>query len=799
MLSFCTLLCLTAQTATLAPANDQCVVNVRWPSADRETLVIEGETYVLHLGVKRPGLEGFSVSGRPALTDRLVPIVNGTPVVGPGRVNIYNFGTQMYEIHLRDLQHPGFPDRDIELAIFAYAKRVFVNINVVADPWPGATVGWRGDFAESNVLYTPQWPGRCDVDDCCVAFRVNEDAPVGIKGERTAPLVLLAGRDQDEIVHLRCQESQHHLVRISADGGAVKGYVPHKGFYEITTVYDGPRSFETAWINPNQRYEVGLQVTRDPVFSSERPSDIVLNVRNTYGVLEASVLTDEHGFPLPVQVMTCKNFGGEKEEGRAEGDHAYGEAYVPVSVSQTAPFRGRVYHLFGNWGTHPLKQISSIRFFHHYFHASLGPTETMCYVPFEFPREDDRNYVLADVRALSNFYWPGQPQHDHVSIVGFLRYRSGGTWVNNLLQDTRIYLTAPNAACFAMDYLSEDGAVKTTLEFVETPEEDETRCYVHVRHDVVRDVAIDGNSAHNLRFLNAGAYIVGTVWPKVAYCGVSGETAHLEVAGNDTWALEAETLSPNGPFVAGYAHKNGNMAFFIRNFQGRLGGRDAKMFGLSVFGGKKCTELILTAPDELQLLKKGDYLDASLFVMPYGHKAVDDAPAERQRYLYGKKAAALSVTHGVKLGDFPLRLRADERGFADFVVEHGNDWNVILIEGFDTHKAPMLWEQAAGRWLFHDQQIYGNDWYQSYRASDGTIGFALVVRLRPDMKHRYVVSIAPNATRITQRNGFVTVQGGPMDFVAPRPFAGLTCVPVDGTELLRCHGPAESATVAGKE
>ena len=327
---------------------------------------------------------------------------------------------------------------------------------------------------------------------------------MGIKGERTAPIVLLAGRDAGEITQLRQQEAHHDGIKIDADGGLVAGYVPHQGFYTVTTVYEGPRSFETAWINPNQRYEVDLSITRDPVLHAERPSEIMLNVRNTYGVLEASVLTDQYGFPLPVQVMTCKNFGGEREEGRAEGDHSYGESYVPITVSDDAPFRGKVYHLFGNWGTHPLKQISSIRFFHHYFHASLGPTETICYVPFEFPRDDDRNYILADVRGLSNFYWPGQPQHDHVSVVGFLRYKSNGKWVNNLLQDTRIYLTAPNIACFAMDYLSEDGAVKTTLEFVETPEDDETRCYVHMRHEILRDIAIEGGSAHNLRLSERG-------------------------------------------------------------------------------------------------------------------------------------------------------------------------------------------------------------------------------------------------------------------------------------------------------
>ena len=107
----------------------------------------------------------------------------------------------------------------------------------------------------------------------------------------------------------------------------------------------------------------------------------------------------------------------------------------------------------------------------------------------------------------------------------------------------------------------------------------------------------------------------------------------------------------------------------------------------------------------------------------------------------------------------------------------------------------MLWEQAGPDWLFHDQQILGNDWYQSYQASDGTIGFALAVKLRPDMRHRYVVSVALGATAITQRNGFVTVQGGPMDFIAPRRFAGLDCVPLDGTDLLRCTGSAGSATM----
>ena len=283
----------------------------------------------------------------------------------------------------------------------------------------------------------------------------------------------------------------------------------------------------------------------------------------------------------------------------------------------------------------------------------------------------------------------------------------------------------------------------------------------------------------------------------MAYTNSAGETVQRDVATGDAWALEAEPLGADTPFVAGYSHKQGNMAFVVRDFKGRLGGQDAKMFGLSVFGGTDWTELFLTAPASLEYLRAGDYVDASLFVMPYGHATVDHTPAQRQQLLYGPKAATLSVARGTKLGEFPLRLRTDERGFADFTVENGNNWNVVLMEGFKTYKLPMLWEQAGPSWLFHDQQVLGNDWYQSYQASDGTIGFAVAVKLRPDMSHRYVVSVAPNATAITQRNGS-SPSGRSHGLHCPHRFAGLDCVPVDGTDLFRCTGSAESATMVGQ-
>ncbi|MBE7489798.1 hypothetical protein HS121_16245 [bacterium] len=815
------LLGVCASAFSFAPTQDQCTVNVRYASSARDLLLIEGQTYVLSVDLNTPRLSSFEQDGKNLLSpEGIQPLLNGKPLRGPGRVNIYSFGTQMYEIHIRDLKSDGISG-DIELALYAYGQRVFINLNVTPrGNLPATELSWKGGIKSPMALpgrslnpstfeeagYTaavldltlekPRKPAGTGEQIASGTFGSSRKYPAGGKEVRSLALVQLSAQSPGQLEGLVEGELQSDEVHFDLEGGISRGYQRNKGFFLIDTIYAGPRSFEEGWINPNQRYEVSLKAslstTRQPRSISR---EIICNVRNTYGVLEAAVLTDPHGFPLPVQVQVCKNFAGENEEGPEEGDVPYGESYFPLTLEPGKPFAGRVYHLFGNWGTHPLKQISSIRFFHHYFHASLGPTETFCYVPFEFPREDDRNYVLADVRGLSNFYWEGQPQHDHVSVVGLLRYKSGGKWINNLLQDTRIFLTAPNIASFALDYLSEDGKVKTTWEIFELPQDDESRCFMKLTLDVLDTVQIEESSARNLRFLNAGAYIVNTVWPHLAYTGADGKTARVDVPAEDKWVLEAMPLGKEWPFCAGYSHRNGNMAFFVNRFEGRLGGKDVDSFGLSCFGGTKWTEMFLTAPGMIPRLEKGDHIESHLFVMPYGHADVDEKPAERQRYLYGDNLASIEVLHGEAYPGFPRRMKADPRGFAEFILKGGDNWTPFLVDGFSSHKAPMLWEKRGDSWLFIDQQIQGNDWYQSYTAEDGSIGYAIVVKVRPKQTHHYLVTAAPHAESITQKNGFVTIQGGPMDFISPFEFEGLKAEPLGETGLFRLTGKATSATM----
>ena len=813
------------QAAAFAPTEDQAAVNVRYASADRNVLIVEGKTYTLHLDLALAAITHFQSGGDELIGEyALVPILNTGAVKGPGRVNIYTFGTQMYEIHLRDLKWTDL-DADIELVLYCYAKRVFANVNVTPRGTPpDLEVGWLGAAKYSIDIIKPMdnyaerlvWggvrpsmvalaPRQRSADGQSIPTRAALEPPkrllIGSKfasavaGTRTASLILVAGESPEDLARLVYDEAHPEQMAFTVSGGTFDGYQPSKGFFQITIEYRGPREFETAWINPNQRYEVEVKVAREAIAGvNTHPSEIVCNVRNAYSVLEGAVLTDADGYPLPAQVQVSKNFPGEHEEGKGEADAPYSEAYFPVVVKPEAPFHGRLYHLFGNWGTHPLKQLSSIRFYHHYFHASLGPTETFCYVPFEFPRDDDRNYVWADVRGLTNTTWPGQPQHDHVSVIGALRYKSGGRWINNLLQDTRIYLTSPNLASFAMDYLSEDGKIKTTLEIFEAPQDDEARSFVKMKLDVLEPVDIEGGSAQNLRFINAGAYIVHTTWPKAAYTAADGTTAVVDVPNTGAWVLEGVTMGSPSSFAAAYPHKNGNIAFVVNRVSGRLGGQDVNAFGLSCFGDKDWTELFLTAPGNLTRLDKGDHLEAHFFVMPYGDANSDYVTAERQLQVYGPELAKVDMAHGKLYPGYPRRMKADSRGFAQFTLSGGENWTPLLVEGFESHRGLMLWEKLGDRWLLHDQQISGNDWYQSYRASDNSLGFVIVVKLRQGQTHQYLVTQAANARSIRQHNGFVRIEGGPMKFVSPVRFSGITNSPLEGTELFLCAGDAEQAT-----
>lgn len=809
VISFTCLLTLAMHTASAAttaqdrPDRDLSEIQVAFRDAGRRILDVTTDAYRFSVDLDEGGLrdirpagaEGAGLTVAPAVTreDRLY-----TPRHGRGRINIDRFGPLMYDIHLRDLEFvaaaPGDEDDTLklwpDLMIRVYPDRVHLDLVLTAtadagrlrpvllyggDGLPPPAGGPEGVFfaldgardapEQPGVFVIPLGPddhGRVLSDAAPMrnapAYRLQssrggELAERGVQVSLAAALVPTSDRGDgraiaDQILTPLAAEA------FTLDGGTYEGPDPAWGVHQIRTDSHGPRHFEVAQVNPNSHVRTDLRIVND-----DRPRTLYLRIYNAYGNLEATVLTDEHGVPLPVQVQTGKNFGGEKEEGELEGDHAFGESVLRLDLEPGEVFEGRVLHLFGNWGNHPLKQISSIRFCRHYFHASIGPTETICYVPFPYPRGDEITYSLADVRALSTPMWPGQPQHDHVSVIGYLRYRTENGWVHPRLTHTSIYHTGPNFARMAMEYRTEDDRGAARIEFFELPQTDETRCFSRIRYTFDEALPLAGPPCETLRFLNAGAYIVGTVHDTVDWIAEDGSRGTKPVPADGSFALRGEPLGRDTPFVAAYSHKHGNILFLARSWNARLGGDDVPP-AVTVRGGERFTEVFLTAPASVDRILPGDFVEAEIAVIPYGDAgATDDTPAYECEH-YGPRGPAIEVLRGALLEAFPWRVRVDDRGVAEAKVSGGLDNQVFIVEGLSERRFPMLWESMGG-WTFVDPQVHGNDGTHLYRCADGSVGAVFVVNTRPGQEHHYLVCEPPDHGPIRglrTRNGRVTVE-----------------------------------------
>ncbi len=214
------------------------------------------------------------------------------------------------------------------------------------------------------------------------------------------------------------------------------------------------------------------------------------------GAVECGVLLDEDENVLPIMVQTSKNFSGENEEPFYNpNDTPFSETFFPVHLKPEESRPMSSLHLYQNWGNHPLKQISSLGAWMDYYHMSTGVTETTCYVPFLFGGLSGVH--IADFRPMSQDFWENQPQHDNVAGHSFLRYRDGnGIWHYIEYAGTTFRSTGPNWADFTLDYISDDGKVKVSLDIFELPQTDELRNFVKIRIEFLSDVTVyEGNFA----------------------------------------------------------------------------------------------------------------------------------------------------------------------------------------------------------------------------------------------------------------------------------------------------------------
>ena len=520
----------------------------------------------------------------------------------------------------------------------------------------------------------------------------------------------------------------------SAASGQVLGYDPIRGCYKLQT--DNPGGFSHHYYtNPNDYETASFSVQNSDV---PRKVYILHETRKNPGAVECGVVLDQAGTTLPITVQISKNFAGEKEEPFYNpGDTPFSETFFPLYLDASETRKLTSLHLYQNWGSHPLKQFSSLGAWMDYYHMSTGVTETTCYVPFLFGGLD--GVSIADLRPMSQKMWESQPQHDNVAGHSFLRYQAEDRWHFIEYVGTTFRSTGPNWADMSMSYLSDDGKARVSIDVVELPQTDELRNFIHMRVDFLDDIKIkDGDFARNMRLLNIASWVQRMRYTHVAYGGPTGEATVTPVKLNDDFTLAGAALTENG-FAAVYPDKHGANAYVVRKFSGKIGG-EAVAPGVSLLGNKNGnTTLMLVPITKAKQIKAGDYIEADLFIMPYGGGTEDEKPPQKAAFDFGQNSPRVTgISKGAKITDFPTRIALDDEGKAEFSVTGGMNCIPIIVEGAKDYTCLRLYNVDAEKTLVDHARKGERDGYQVFAKEDGTFGWVFLVNT-DGKEHKYLV------------------------------------------------------------
>lgn len=512
------------------------------------------------------------------------------------------------------------------------------------------------------------------------------------------------------------------------------GYEPNSGLYVMHASNNiGQYGFEAAFANPMRRVQAGVSLSNDNL-----PRQIVMKAMTGIGCLEATVITDMNGFPLPTAAFVAKNFAGEMEE---PDDSAFGDAYFPMSLSAKDSREFMVQPLMQTWGDHMLKQISSIRFFNIYWHLSTGVSETTCFTHNYMQIGKSGVLHIPDFRPLSGPFWPGQPQHACEQWPGFLQYNNGK---GKLVFERTIFNSiSPNFSHYTNLYHTSDDAAKGSLTVWEIPQRDEMRTFVKMRFDWTKPVAIVGDARENFRWMNV--YEFST--PKtLMVTAPSGKTVQFTPDITKKISPLGALMSTQTPFAASSPKVNDyGCVLLVRSFKAKLGGKIYTQAAYSALFDKSNGNWWLSVPEAKLNLKPGDYLEAEVMLMPHAEPTTVTMKPERERNeRFGMGWPKVSSSIGTLTDSFPTRVTA-KNGVACVSLEGGFDMMPIIVEGLTPGGYPLLWRDGA--WM--NPQAWGGDGVQIDADGKGGVRATVLVPIRQGQKFNTYVTDAVCSTGIT--------------------------------------------------
>lgn len=772
-------------------------------AAQQQVFVLRGQRYTLRIGTQPARIIELLIDGKPVHTPdgftfaildqagkRYTPApagaipawqVHSGQKLAPAkssraRMNVWRASPVYWEVHLLDIPFvpqaeadrstPTLPLRG-ELVLHAYADRIHVEIKVAPEAGQspvqavieGSVSTPRIERVKNRVVLVS--------DSVSILSGVGGTFEPGalrwtvpVTSEKSAWWVIRPTEQNVTSQTLFTPELQPLADnQISVQRGVWRGYDPRSGLYRISTdALRGAFAFDPAHKIPNRRISTPVQFAGD-----DQTRDIVVICSTGLGNLEAGVIADRFGFPLPVTAFVTKNFQGENEE---TDDDAFGDIVFPLRIKPNENRTIQILALFQSWGDHLLKQVSSIRFFNIYWHLSSGLSETTCFTHAQMKMRG--TYVaIPDFRPYSGPFIMGQPQHECYAWPGLLQYKTEDGDVHLTYDRTEFRSVAPNLAQFTMYFHTTDRTATAKVEVIEVPQNDEARTFLRLRYEWSKPVTIKGDAREAFAWFNV---FEKNLPKRLIWLDASEGEKIIDLVPADQPVLLARPLSGEGAFAGVHEQKDAYSSMvLVQRLAGKLGGTPITQPHLSARFDPAGGSYWFAASQEKLVMQPGDFVEADLMLMPHAEATSPlYKPRRERRFWFDRPPTVTHTARGKKLHDFPATVRALDDA-AVFSVQGGLDTVPIVVEGFTRSGIPMLWR--GGVW--QDQQVHGGDGYQVDADREGTFRFTFVYPIRGTEKHDFTVSLLKCSVPIRSLqddNGYATIQAeGVGDFSTESP------------------------------
>lgn len=505
---------------------------------------------------------------------------------------------------------------------------------------------------------------------------------------------------------------------------AYAGYDPLVGCYSYTL--HGANHFNTPFYKqPQKHYIVDTEIKGDGY-----DREIYVFARTHSGFLECGAVLDEADRLLPINVEVCKNFRGEYEEPLYDpNDTDYGYCIFPVAVGRNQTRHFKSVALYQNWGSFPLKQLSSIQFIAPYYHLSCGVTETNCIAPYYVYGKD--YWTLPDFRAMSSPLWSGQPQHTSAGRLYWLQYTDAdGNFYGSESQSADISSSGPVYVDVDMSYLSDDGKVWVDYRHVEHAQTDENRTYYTLELTVLEDLEIK-DFVNNFSFFSMDGR--GIVYKKLGYLDENDQPKTVDLV------LKPHTnyykLSKNGGYFDYFIDADSghtsidsvNMAVVIKDCEMVLGGKpyEGNLVLKEQFDGEVNLATLTVDAGDVQL-RTGDKVRIDMILLPWGSpESKNDANVQGVRLDTVLSPIKTEAKVGTVIEDVYVPTVMAQDNVAEFTVSGGGSTvYAVRVYGFESYTKPAVQILQNGSWVDYDFQYHDYDGYFVFREDDGSYSYA---------------------------------------------------------------------------